>query len=296
MRKKKSQINSNNVALIGVAIATLIAAAAASTGRKVESDPKSTSVMVLASSGRSGGSGVILKSTSSRSEILTNKHVCEVVKAGGIIRSEMGDFQVTDFVTSRASDLCLIGVSADLHAETELADEAAGLFESAKIVGHPTLLPTVSTEGHFAGRKTIEVMTGIRPCTKKESRGPFAIPCFILGGMPIVGRFESNIVTATIMAGSSGSGVFNSNNQLVGLVFAGMGGLSYAFTVPLEQMKNFLATEVKKAKTQYPKQEFSLQEILMQDGIRRGRSACVGSTGPAETVCSAIEKSLLWTE
>ena len=42
------------------------------------------------------------------------------------------------------------------------------------------------------------------------------------------------------MAGSSGSPVFDHNGELAAMVFAGQGGLSYAFCVPSEAIWTFV--------------------------------------------------------
>jgi V8-like Glu-specific endopeptidase len=42
-----------------------------------------------------------------------------------------------------------------------------------------------------------------------------------VGGIPDIMQYDSTLVTATIMPGSSGSGVYNENKELAGVVFAG---------------------------------------------------------------------------
>jgi len=290
-RSKKLNMNAAGI-LIGIGL--LIGAMVAISGGK-NSKPTSTSVMITNNAKNSGGSGVILTSSATKSSILTNSHVCGVVESGGLVVTSDGEYQVAEYTRSQSSDLCLITVNADLNAETAIAESAPKMFESASVVGHPALLPTVVTNGHFSGRKSIDIMTGVRPCSKEERSGELSFICFLLGGMPVITHYETIVVTATIMPGSSGSGVFNSKNELMALVFAGGGGLSYAFTVPLEQVRNFLETELKTAVPSKPKSSFGLSELISSSKVRR---TCVQRRAESEAIdklCSAIERSLIWS-
>lgn len=229
-------------------------------------DINSATVMVVRSDGRSGGTGVIVSSTFKGSSILTNNHVCEVVKNGGlVITTDEKRHQVTSYKQSELHDLCLIQVGADLHANAKLATAAPDMFEAATISGHPALLPNVRTTGHFSAPRIIQVMTGFRDCTPEDAKDPnpgVQLFCMLVGKLPVVRSYDTVLVTATIMPGSSGSGVYNSKDELSGLVFAGSGDLGYAFIVPYEYVAYFLQNEVNTLIAKQPSYVISVDQLF----------------------------------
>jgi len=208
-------------------------------------DLTASSVTVTNIAGTSGGTGIILSSSETSSTILTNSHVCKVVEKGGLVTGRAGSFLVATYKHSNSHDLCLITVDGNLRTSTKIAAKAPiPYYENALISGHPGLMPNVITGGHFSGRKVIAVMRGIKPCTEEQKADPgTALLCLLVGGVPDVNQYDSTLVTATIMPGSSGSGVYNENKELAGVAFAGSGNLGYAWTVPFESMKNFIDKE-----------------------------------------------------
>lgn len=209
--------------------------------------PSSYTVMITNFQGNSGGSGVVISNTPSESTVLTNKHVCDgALQNGGKIRLVSGEeHMVTGYLTGIEHDLCVLTVASDLKNSIKVASRTPDLYSEATITGHPALMPNVITNGHFGGRQIITIMTGVRKCTKKDLEDPeLGIFCMFFGVIPIIENFESQIVTATIMPGSSGSAVLNSSGELSGLVFAGNSrGISYAYIVPFEAVQNFLNNE-----------------------------------------------------
>lgn len=190
-----------------------------------------------------GGSGVVIENSPTESVILTNNHVCQAVERGGYVTTTTGKKAlVFAYAPAFTHDLCLIWVNTDLDVSSSLAAKSPKLYTEATISGHPNLLPNVVSKGHFSGTKVIQVLTGFKPCTDemKESSPDMAGICQFFGGFPIVKMYEAQLVTAMIMAGSSGSAVYNSKGEISGLVFAGSDGLSYAYTVPYEYVKGFV--------------------------------------------------------
>lgn len=188
-----------------------------------------------------GGTGIVLESGPTQSLVLTNKHVCSIVKKGAMVTKVNGDSHLVDqYLEDTHHDLCLIRVAANLKGHTKLAAFPPEMYETAIVSGHPNLLPNVITSGHFSGKKIIQIMVGSKPCDPATVEGDDAIICAFFGRLPIIETYESILVTATIMAGSSGSGVYNSKGELSGVIFAGKGDLSYGFTVPHEYVSNFV--------------------------------------------------------
>lgn len=202
-----------------------------------------TSVMVKLVDRESGGSGVILSSNKKTSIIMTNKHVCQVIQGGGIVQTLNKRYNIVEFKIYPFHDLCLVKVKGNLRVNTVIAKDKPELFSSVYVSGHPNLLPHVLTTGYFSDYKTIQLIVGMQPCTAEDfKKDPFT--CLFMGGTPIIRKMASQVVTATIMAGSSGSAVFNSDGEISGLVFAGNSeGLSYGFIVPLVYVKDFIRNE-----------------------------------------------------
>ena len=65
-----------------------------------------TSVKITNREMNHGGTGIILKSGANKSYVLTNAHVCELVKEGGIVLTETAKYQVNSTKISQVSDLC----------------------------------------------------------------------------------------------------------------------------------------------------------------------------------------------
>jgi hypothetical protein len=206
---------------------------------------KNTSVKIVRPDGRSGGSGVILSSSKTESRILTNSHVCGVVEKGGnVIRGEESH-AVTSYRHSKNHDLCMITVSGDFGVDTPLAKSAPILGTESIVVGHPRLMPTLLTRGSFSDHEMVEVMTKVRACTEKDITDDLdnAILCFFLGGIPVVQRYEAQVISSLIQPGSSGSPVFNDKGEISGLVFAGSGAIGFGLIVPYEYVYNFVTNE-----------------------------------------------------
>lgn len=258
------------------------------------------SVMITNRAMNHGGTGIILHSRRNESTILTNDHVCKVVKgSGGVVRTAFGDYQVSSILESEMSDLCLLTVAADLGISTKVASNGPHIYNKAIISGHPALMPNVLTYGHFSGRNIIQVMTGFRPCTDAELADPMlGMVCMFFNGFPVVKSYESVLVTATIMPGSSGSGVYNENQQLSGVVFAGSGELGYAWTVPYEQVINFIYTESLSLKRQNMDNVINL--FGTEDDSKKIKEVVKKCTTATDEVvigyCNLLKRDALWRE
>jgi len=255
-----------------------------------------TSVKITNREMNHGGTGIILNSDSNKSQVLTNAHVCEVVKDGGVVITESGNkYQVNSTKISQASDLCILSVLSDLHYGTKLAAKTPEMYDDIAVAGHPALMPNIISKGHLSGKDILQVMTGIKPCTDFAEN---PVLCAFLGGIPQIRSFDSRLVSATIMPGSSGSGVYNSKNELIGVVFAGQGDFGYGWTVPYEQVKNFLETEQTTLKDNLAKQEVSLKNPDQQSKIKEAIIKCskldVRSDKKLKDICSILGRDNIW--
>lgn len=212
---------------------------------KIAKEFAKTSVMIMAGNMRSGGSGVVLRSSVFDSEILTNKHICRLVERGGYVLKDGERYLVKGYKKYPYHDLCLVKVQYGFGVNTKISNSKPEDFSKAFISGHPALLPHVLTTGNFSKKKIINLAVGLRKCKDKDWKGKRGLYCLFFGGLPILQSFEAQLVTGTILPGSSGSGIFNSDGEISGLVFAGRGGdgLSYAFAVPQEYIRDFMEIE-----------------------------------------------------
>ena len=276
----------------------IVGLAAYHAGKKQPNDIRNSAVMITNRKGNSGGTGIILTSSRNDSVILTNAHVCGVVKKGGLVNTKFSSFNVTSIVESKLSDLCLIRVLADLGVNTELAEKEPQFYDKAIVSGHPGLMPNVITEGHYSGRKNIQVLTGVKNCTDKDLEDPeMGLICgFFSGRVPVVKNYESVLVTATIMPGSSGSGVYNQKFELTSVVFAGSGELGYAWTVPYEQVRNFLESEHASLNETVISQEVSMLDAVEDNNknLKEIIAKCSIATEPVvKKFCESIVRDAI---
>lgn len=206
-------------------------------------------VSITSPSMRAGGTGVVLQSFPNSSLVLTNKHVCELIQVGGLVNSDTQSYPVDSFRVYTKHDLCAVIVRADLHAGARLASNPPAIYHSLTVPGHPALLPTMVSKGHFSGRSVITMMVDTEECDGTETSADIVMMCILMGAKPVLQSFDAQATSALIMPGSSGSGVFNEDGELSGLVFAGSQGLSYGFIVPHEYVVDFLSHI-----TEYPTQ------------------------------------------
>lgn len=199
-----------------------------------------TAVMITSEAERSGGTGVILDSSPGVSHILTNKHICQLVQTGGKVITDNGQrYPVDGYRVYTKHDLCLIEVNVDLGVNIKVAEQGPDDYDTSIVVGHPHLLPTMITVGHFSQSRMIQLMVGLKECDGTE-KDEDAMMCMFIGGKPIIKSFQAHATSSLIMPGSSGSAVYNSKGELSGLVFAGNQGLGYGFLVPWNYVNDFL--------------------------------------------------------
>lgn len=295
-------INQYSNKIIGLLIASVIGIGAylAISSNGENQNPKdtaqfaNTSVKIMNREMTSGGSGVILRSKDNYSEILTNKHVCRLIQDGGVIVHKNKILLVDQYKKYDKHDLCMIKVFSNLHVSTNVAKAPPRYYSSAFISGHPALLPHVLTTGSFSDKEIISLIVGMRPCKEEDYRGQFGMYCVFMGGFPIIESFVGQLVTGTILPGSSGSGVFNSNGEISGLVFAGRGdGLGYAFVVPHEYVVDFLSIEkeipYKEAKG--PKDEM-IYSIFGKSKACRDKS----TDSKFQSICDTLQNYLIWSK
>lgn len=260
-----------------------------------------TTAMITNFAGNSGGTGVVLTSNATESTVLTNKHVCAVVEYGGLVSTDNHRATVTSYRESEVHDICLITVNTNLEANTELATNSPDLYTAAIAVGHPQLLNTIVTRGHFSGKEVFDIMIGMRACTEEDQKNGFGMLCAILGGFPIIKTYQAQVISATIQPGSSGSAVFNDAGKIAGLVFAGSDPLCYGHIVPLEYLQNFIKNEIPDLIPKTPKDNSEQKVRAMMGGSQKLREVCKNTTNTLEyevvkDYCKYVNTDLIYTK
>jgi S1-C subfamily serine protease len=204
-------------------VSTLLVLLAACT----KSHHAENTVMITNLAGNSGGTGSVISSSKDYSEILTNRHVCRVVKNGGKVITEDGVVHtVLRYRPSTAHDVCVITVPGDLGLSLPVATRPLQKYEKLTVAGHPHLSPTIITEGYASSRIIVPVMTGTRDCKDSDREDPEkALFCLFFGKVPVIVFYDAQMTSALIQPGSSGSAVYNDAGELAGVAFAGAGDL-----------------------------------------------------------------------
>lgn len=212
--------------------------------------PIDATVSITDFKGTTGGTGVVISTSSSESTVLTNKHVCQLVQHGGLVHSKVGVHIVDSYFESNQHDLCALTVSQDLKTHADVAESAPKAMDEATTIGHPLLLPTIVSKGYFLDKKRIALQVGSRPCTEDEKKADGVLSEFfcMISGMPVYREFDSIVVYTTIQPGSSGSAVYNSDHKIAALIFAGSSDFGYGLAVPHEYIVNFLRKEIRSGK------------------------------------------------
>lgn len=205
-----------------------------------------SAVRFWTSNRRGGGTGMIYKSMKSRSWILTNAHVCEMMqKHGGIAETYKGDFDVTRVQISEIHDLCVAEVNTNLKINNKISRTAALKGDRVWIVGHPSLLPLIIVEGYVSDRDDIMVNDSSKPCEEADYKNPDTRwECAITGKVSTASSYDSLLTSGLIEPGSSGSPVYNEYGEVVAVVFAGAGSRGQAWCVPWEYVNAFLTQEL----------------------------------------------------
>lgn len=254
-----------------------------------------TAVMITRLDGRSGGTGVILESRRNESKVLTNKHVCEVVRNGGIVRTDAKSAFVKYYQESEIHDMCVITVATNFKVNTVVADESPEPYDISVVSGHPSLYPTVINNGHFSEKQFVSILVGFKKCTEEDWKDSNkGMLCFFLGGLPIIRTYEAQLTSNMIMPGSSGSAVFNERGEISGLVFAGREGLSYALIVPHEYVAAFLKYELPELKKIQPNSTGSIDAEADKIGKNiNWETVCKSNHTEIQKVCELVNDDML---
>jgi S1-C subfamily serine protease len=157
------------------------------------------------------GTGTVVKITDNETYILTNNHVAGANQDNVTLYVENGNKRIEAEVIQYHSyvDLSVIKVNVKLKDKTPITKISLGkVTEPVYIVGHPLGNKYIYTEGLVAGFVDISLF--------------IQAPCIF---------------------GNSGSGVFNSNGELIGLVYALQNYPGFLGIIPMAQITHALCVD-----------------------------------------------------
>lgn len=181
--------------------------------------PKVSALLLMKTS---SGSSTVVRSGPDGSDLLTNAHVCVgAKKGGGIVILDGKRYEMVAIKPSQHIDLCLVRVNEDLQRSVELAPKAPRIGDELMAGGYPLTMTLLIQKG-FASRN---LNTGTR--AKPE---------------------PAMLTSILVQPGHSGTGVFNSEGKLVGVLQAFNSGkkkdnIGFGLAIPLRETRIFLEKE-----------------------------------------------------
>lgn len=170
------------------------------------------------------GTVTILRSDSSGSDFLTNAHVCKgASEKGAMIMLDGRSYEVASIKKSGSFDLCLMHVKEDLKKSIRIASLPPKVGDEIICGGYPLGLPLVLQKGYVSNLW--------------NTSDNFLRPDFVI------------LTSLMVQHGHSGSGVFNENGELVGVIEAFKpankedNSIGFGLAVPQQYVKRFLDGE-----------------------------------------------------
>lgn len=286
----------NKLILITTLLFSQLAFGLEITRPKTVEELKETSVRILNLEMNSGGTGSIYKSFDNATHILTNKHICRLIEPGGVVDYKGKQYLVTHYKKFEQHDLCLVRIAVNLNINLKIAETISKESSKAIVSGHPSLLPHITTAGHLSERQDIELLVGIKECTKEDIIND-PMTCGFFGGMPVVETLDSQLISNLIKPGNSGSAVFNANGELIGVVFAGSGrDFSYGYIVPQIYLYYFLenAHRFKWVKVGTPVDDKGMSDRVFNFKFQKCENTLELKNDKITDICKRINNNLIW--
>ena len=177
----------------------------------------------------------------SKKYLATNEHVCELgKKEGKMYVASRGESRVeVDILgVSSSHDLCLLEAFPEAKP-VKLYRFEPNLQDNEKLytAGFPAVPFMYETEGVFAGVKEIPMSFRWSKEVCESKKGEFIESPF---GSGCVVRREFLVTHIISDGGCSGSPIFNSRGEVVGIISIGMGRIGFIGAVPLRYLKDLL--------------------------------------------------------
>lgn len=263
---------------------------------KTVEELKETSVRIYNLEMNSGGTGSIYKSFDNATHILTNKHICRLIEPGGVVDYKNRQYLITHYKKFQQHDLCLVRIAVNLNVNLKIAQTINTVSSKAIVSGHPSLLPHIVTTGHLSERQDIQLIIGIKDCTTQDMiDNPET--CYFFGGMPVIETLDSQLISNLIKPGNSGSAVFNSSGEVIGVVFAGSGrDFSYGYIVPQIYLYYFLqnAHRFEWVKVGTPVDDQGMSDRVFNFKLEKCETQLESLSDKVKNICKRIQNNLIW--
>lgn len=200
-------------------------------------------VTITNEKGNSGGTGFFLKMPSGKTALVSNRHVCDLKDSNNFVfvHTEDGKTYPRKVIEqAKDTDLCVIETIDNYEGLRIGGRNYSGQFIYS--IGHPKLMPLVMVGGEIFANANIDVFDHLiskdRPTCENGKIEDVNMLFFSLKAC--MHTVNADFITATIFPGNSGSPVVDAFGRVEGVVFAGDSDSNWGFTIPVEDLKNFI--------------------------------------------------------
>lgn len=175
---------------------------------------------------RYSATGFSILTTDTVSLILTNQHVCSMgADAEYLLILQSGENVKAKFIrVDEFADVCLLNTKSFIPA-LKLANENALQADRIITIGGPEGMYPIIVDGIMSGYYNMNMKKD------EDEDGSFEI------------HFRSQVMSAAVYPGSSGSPVFNMSGKVIGIVFAVFRDKEHiSYIVPISEVLRFLDT------------------------------------------------------
>lgn len=187
---------------------------------------------------RSGGTGFSL-SYRGKDYIVTNSHVCDVVKVKERVIIDFNDSWGIQAISGiiyqdPSKDLCLIRGVPGIPS-LSIASNGPDIHDRVYVLGHPLLEPLTLAKGRYVGPVMVDLGEQMMLGDKCDGK---IIKQFIFTFC--VHSYASYLTTNATYPGNSGSPLLNSTGEVIGVVFASNTLTNKGLVIPLSTLEDFL--------------------------------------------------------
>ena len=191
--------------------------------------------------GNRGGTGFKVKNKAGTALIITNSHVCRGAKSVGgaiYVQHENATKPQLSYILQDdpAHDLCLVDPGIDDgRPALALGEHSPGQGQYVWTQGHGALERQYPREGTSRGGEIVELQSGNIACDLPyETRREF--DSWFGKVQACVARFDGISLGMNVIGGCSGSPLFDADNRVVGVIFAGRSDGGGSSAVPIEHV------------------------------------------------------------
>ena len=222
--------------IVRASLAALLAVLLVFSIPRVRNPESEAIVEILTLSGNGGGTGFNIKYRG-KTAIVTNDHVC-AVHVGGyvIVKNDSGQkFRKKILKRNEVRDLCLVEGIPGYTAT--IGENPPERFDTLKVIGHPFLKMTTIATGQYLGSGVEFIM---KQADSSGGCDEAAEPVETMFGRYCALAMELSSTSIKIHPGNSGSPVFNTNDEVIGVINSADNRDNNGMFVPLSYLKDLI--------------------------------------------------------